>query len=112
MQIVRKRTLEYSQHRLCISMRRFIELLEEQNETEAVIDLKASLSRLEEHSDNSDEIRLALETILKAFDGEHELSSYMLESKKASSTWGAKEELYLASTEVFATIKRMLQSFK
>jgi hypothetical protein len=112
MQVVRKRTLESSQHRLCISVRRFIELLEEQNENEAVIDLNTSLSKLEEHGNNSDELRLALESILEAFDGDHELSSYMLESKKGAATWGAKEELHLASTEVFAAVKRMLQGFK
>ena len=109
MQVVKKRTAKTSQLRLLASLRRLIALLERQNETEAVADLNIALIDLEKHVLGSSEHKAALQLVAEAFTGEHELEVYMNVQTKENSSWGAKEELYLTSTEVFSLVKRMLQ---
>ena len=109
MSIVKTRNIIWSRRKLISALEKLIFLLQDQNENSAVLDLNKVLSKFskeERKLDKSD-----LEELIEIFNGEHDLIVYTHASKKDSPAWGIKEELYVASTEVFSLTKRLLRSF-
>lgn len=101
MVIVKKRKKSSSIDQLKKTVIQFIELLETQNETEAVADLKTILPCLKEGA-SKEELTKALDLIQDAFEGEHELSAYTHARKGAEGSWTIADELYVASTSVLS----------
>ena len=58
MQAVKKRSAKSSKERLVTSIRRFIELLEEQNEHEATADLSCAVADIEKYALGSHEFKV------------------------------------------------------
>ncbi len=106
MPTVLKKTKMNSVSDLVAALNKFIFLLEGQKEFDAVEDLKSVVADLEKSPPDSVEFQTAIEEIIEAYDGEHELQAYTLRRQKADDDWTEAEELYLASIEVLNLAKR------
>ena len=102
-----KKNKQNSVHDLRKTLLNLIELLEGQDEQEAIADLKIALDDLAAHPQGSREYVAALNLIKEAFDGEHQLSAYTFPRKNREGQWGDVEELYLASTRVINLVRRL-----
>jgi hypothetical protein len=89
---------------------KLMELLEGQDELEAVEDLKRAMLDLQEGGEQSPQFKQALALINEAFEGDHNLSAYTLPRKNREGQWGEVEELYLASTGVLNLVRRLSQA--
>ncbi len=85
----------------------FIQLLEDQNEPDAIEALRKASADLSKASDKSDAAgqREAVSAIIEAFEGEHELISYTIQ--RESSEWTEVEELSQASARVLSLARRL-----
>lgn len=79
-------------------------LLETQKEPEAAADLVKASSLLESQTEE------ALNMIMEAFEGDHELIAYTFNSNKEKEHWDAADELFMASTNVLNLTKRLKAS--
>ena len=103
---IRIRKPQNSMQELCIGLERFCTLLETQKEVEAVAHLREILAQLKQGvaSPLQDQ---AIEAIVEAFEGEHELAAYTLHKNKDPEVWTEADELYLASTGVWNLVRRL-----
>jgi hypothetical protein len=105
-----KRTKQASASELLQALGEFIDLLEDQGETEAVIDLKRFVKAIESHPAGSPAFLEGINGVMDAFGDEHELAAYTMTPKEASADqWTAKERLFLSSTRVFSLVKRFVK---
>ncbi len=81
-------------------------LLETQGEEDAIAALKDAAKLLKKHVPGSAEHSTAVKAVVDAFEGDHELSSYIL-AKPDTSQWTETEELSLQSTRVLNLAKRL-----
>lgn len=80
-------------------------LLMDQGEEDAVADLKSAATQLKNAADGSDQANEAVEKILDAFEGDHELMAYTM--TRDTKEWTAAEELSVASSRVLSLVRRM-----
>ena len=81
-------------------------LLAEQGEHDAVIDLKKISGDLKRSQVGTDGFKSAIESLIDAFEGDHELIAYT-HQRKDSSEWTPAEELAIASCRVLNLARRM-----
>ena len=104
MTVIKKKSQKASVQDLVAEINRLAILLEAQNEGEAAADLREAGSELKSHELGSEEFKAAIDEILEAFDGEHELMAYTY--RRESDGWSVAEELYLSSINVLNLAKR------
>lgn len=110
MVVIKKKTSKTSLAQILSALKKLIELLSNQDEEQAIADLKTAQEALTKYSSATKEYKEALEFILAAFEREEGLMDYTYSRKKAEAEWGEAEELYMASTEVLSLTKRLLKS--
>lgn len=103
---IRIRKPQNSMQELCIGLERFCMLLETQKEVAAVAQLREILAQLTQGVAGSLQDQ-AIEAIVEAFEGEHELAAYTLHKNKDPEVWTEADELYLASTGVWNLARRL-----
>ena len=102
-----KKTRENSLQDLLNALKKFAYLLEEQGEKSAAEDLRLASADLQKYQPDSLEFDAAINRILEAYEGEHELQAYTLRRQSKESKWTEAEELYLVSINVFNIAKRL-----
>lgn len=100
-----KRDRQSSKQDLITAIDKLVPLLLDQGEEDAVEDLKNAAQTLKKAKDGSDELFQAVDLIIDAFEGDHELNAYMM--TRDSSEWTEAEELSVASSRVFTLARRM-----
>ena len=110
MPVIKKKSAQTSCHDLVAALKKFVILLEEQDEEDAAAELSQVCERLLKVDVNTPAFKKDLETIVDAFTGDHELESYTLRRENAESKWTVAEELYIASTTVWNLTNRLLRS--
>lgn len=81
-------------------------LLAEQGDHDAVIDLKKVSAELKRSQVGTDGFKHAIDQLIDAFEGDHELIAYT-HQRKDSSEWTPAEELAIASCRVLNLARRM-----
>jgi hypothetical protein len=81
-------------------------LLAEQGDHDAVLDLKKIAGDLKRSQVGTDGFKKAIDDLIDAFEGDHELVAYTHQRKNASD-WTPAEELAIASCRVLNLAKRM-----
>ena len=106
---IRIRKPQNSMQELCTALERFCVLLETQKETAAVAQLHEILSQLKRIDTGADSTiqEQAIDAIVEAFEGEHELAAYTLHKTKDPNEWTEADALFLASTEVWNLVRRL-----
>jgi hypothetical protein len=80
-------------------------LLERQKEHDAVVDLRKAAERLRASTENSSQWKEAIESIIEAFEGEHELMAYTMQ--RDTDQWTEVEELSQVSSRVLSLARRL-----
>ena len=108
MTIVKKKNRTTSVSDLMAALDQFIYLLEGQDEEAAVAELKLAKEKIQENTPGTSKFQEAIQMVLEAFDGEHELQAYTIRRDKSdASNWTEVEELYLTSVSVLNLAKRL-----
>ena len=110
MVVIRKKTNKNSLAQLLSALTKFIQLLENQNEEQAIKKLKTAEKSLRSTSAKPAAQKTALQLILATFEGDDELIAYTYSRQNSEAEWGDAEELYLASTDVLSLVKRLLKT--
>jgi hypothetical protein len=92
---------------LCAALERFCVLLQAQKEVAAVAQLQEILQQLSQEGPPGPLQDQAIEAIVEAFEGEHELAAYTLHKTKDPEAWTEADELFLVSTEVWNLVRRL-----
>ena len=85
---------------------KFVPLLEDQQEDDAVVALKKAATILGQAPSGSEQQKEAVSIIVDAFEGEHELNAYILTNVNPES-WTAAEQLSVAATRVLSLTRRL-----
>ena len=101
-----KRNRENSSKDLVQAVEQFTVLLKDQDEDEAIADLASAANAIGRSEPGSDEHRSAVNTIVEAFEGDHELSAYIL-AKPNADEWTTTEQLSSAATRVLNLARRL-----
>ena len=109
MVVTRKKTPEDSLTALAKQTKKFAILLRGQKEKEAAEDLLQICKTLETNKIDSEVTSKALDSLLDAFDGDHELSAYTHRRDRGEGKWGDAENLYVASTQTLNLLKRLMK---
>lgn len=80
-------------------------LLERQKEFDAVTDLRKAADQLRASAENSPAWKEAIESIIEAFEGEHELMAYTMQ--RETDQWTEVEELSQVSSRVLSLARRL-----
>lgn len=107
---VLKRTKHHSKADLITAIKKFTQLLQAENEDEAVTLLNRCWQQLEKNQDLSQDDATTLKAIQEAFEGDLELEAYTIRRNSSGSDWSAAEELYLASLSVLNLTHRLLKT--
>ena len=102
---VLKRDRKSSASDLVQALDKLIPLLASQNEDEAIKALTAAAEKLRKAESGSKDEREAVEAIVDAFEGEHELMAYTFQ--RDSNQWTEAEELSHASSRVITLARRI-----
>jgi hypothetical protein len=81
-------------------------LLEAQGEKDAVADLKMAGDSLRKSTVGTKQFQEAIDSVIDAFEGDHELMAYTLQRQNAGE-WSEAEELVIASCRVLNLARRM-----
>ena len=100
-----KRDKKDSTADLVTALDKLIPLLENQDEEDAVEALKGAMSALRKAQPGNADHKSAVDVVIDAFEGDHELSAYTLRAK--SGEWSEAEELSIASNRVLSLALRM-----
>jgi hypothetical protein len=101
-----KRDRNASGKDLIEAIEKFSDLLETQSEDDAIADLRSAGQKLKSSQPGSTGHKDAVKTIIDAFEGDHELSAYILE-KVDPSSWTESDELSVAATRVLNLARRL-----
>lgn len=101
-----KRDRRSSSEDLVGAIDQFCTLLAAQNEDEAIAALVEAAQTLKQAEPASAEHRAAISAIVDAFEGEHELSAYILENADPNK-WDEPEQLSQAATRVLTLARRL-----
>ncbi len=101
-----KRDRKQTTNELVKAIEAFVKLLRNQGEEAAVRDLNKAAALLGTSEPGTKENREAIQIVIDAFDGEHELNSYT-HTRKNTDEWTEADELSLASSRVLSLTRRM-----
>lgn len=101
-----KRDRNASGKDLIEAIEKFTELLEGQSEDEAIAALLSASQKLKTEKTGSGEHKSAVKEIIDAFEGDHELSAYILE-KVDPTSWTESDQLSVAATRVLNLARRL-----
>ena len=82
-------------------------LLRDQKESEAATVLDQASEVLRKSKPGSEDHKGAIEAIIDAFEGDHELISYTFQRESSAGQWTEAEELSQASARVISLARRM-----
>ena len=100
-----KRNRDATKVELLEAVALFIDLLEDQNEDEAIAFLKQTSKALKSASNGSAEQKKSVKEIIDAFEGDHELIAYT--HQRDGDQWTEVEELSQISSRVLSLAKRL-----
>jgi hypothetical protein len=104
-----KRDRKTSSADLISAIDTLVPLLESQDEVDACKALNIATNILKSAEPGSKQHQLAIEAIIDAFEGEHELMAYTHQRKTPAGEWTEAEELSNASSRVLSLARRMRQ---
>lgn len=104
---VLKRSQSDNVKALIESIQTLTPLLRNQKEHDAADDLEQAAKDLNGASLGSPQVKKAVETIIDAFEGDHELIAYTFQRENSQGEWTEAEELSEASNRVLALARRM-----
>lgn len=84
-----------------------IPLLKDQKEHEAALVLQGAAKDLKEAKPGAKAQKEAIEKIIDAFEGDHELIAYTYQRENSTNQWTEVEELSQASARVLSLARRM-----
>jgi hypothetical protein len=90
---------------LVTAIEKLCPLLETQKEHDAVKDLRLAAERLRKSVEGTEAHKQAIQAIVDAFDGEHELMAYTLQ--RDTDQWTEVEELSQVSSRVLSLARRL-----
>jgi hypothetical protein len=102
-----KRDKQASTSDLVTAIDRLVPLLHSQDEEEAADALKAAAQLLKGATPGQPNHRQAIEQIIDAFEGEHELMAYTFQRQGDNNEWTVADELSQASSRVLTLARRM-----
>lgn len=105
MAIVRKRSKVDSATELVAAIGEFTQLLRDEGEDDAAVDLEKAGNFVKAASPDSSEFKQAISAVKECFDGEHELMAYTMRKAK-DGEWTSADLLFLASTKVTGILRR------
>ncbi len=100
-----KRSRANTSQDLVAAIERLCPLLENQKEFDAVSDLKAAANILGKAKEGSKEQKAAVNSIIEAFEGDHELMAYT--HQRDTDQWTEVEELSQQSSRVINLARRL-----
>ena len=103
-----KRNRQSTSQDLIQALEKLCPLLSDQSEDDAVADLNKAGEMLKSAKGDSEKEKEAIDLIVEAFEGEHELNAYTLH--RESREWTEVEELANASSRVLSLARRMKRS--
>jgi hypothetical protein len=101
-----KRGKKDNQKDLINALAEFAELLESQNEDEAIADLLKAKEIIMTSTPESDSFKKAISSIIDAFEGDHELMAYTHARKGGGGEWTIADQLCTTSSRVFNLAQR------
>jgi hypothetical protein len=101
-----KRSQKSSSADLITAVEKLIPYLKGQNEDEACVDLEKAADVLSKHETGSPEHKAAIDIIIDAFDGDHELGPYAM-PRDSKGKWTDIEELSVAAARVINLARRL-----
>jgi hypothetical protein len=104
--VVIKRSRKASASELVSAIEALIPYLKGQGEDEACEDLDKAAKSLAENEYGSDAHKGAVELVIEAFDGDHELMPYTM-TRDSKGKWTEVEELSAASSRVINLARRL-----
>lgn len=90
---------------LVAAIEKLCPLLESQKEHDAVKDLRAAAEKLNSAEEGSQQYKSAIESIIDAFEGDHELMAYT--HQRNTQEWTEIEELSHMSSRVLSLARRL-----
>lgn len=102
-----KRSRSDSSADLVAALEDLIPLLKDQREHEAADALKSAAAALQKAKPGTEEHRAAVEAVVDAFEGEHELMAYTIQRESSVGQWTEVEQLANASSRVISLARRM-----
>jgi hypothetical protein len=106
MTVIKRKTTD-SNADLIAAIETLLPLLQSQNEAEAIASLREALEALRANKVGTPTHKKAIEQILDAFEGEHELKAYTFQRDSSGSQWTEVEQLSHASARVLSLVRRM-----
>jgi hypothetical protein len=106
MTVIKRKTTD-SNADLIAAIEVLLPLLQGQGEHDAIASLKEALDGLREHKVGTPKHKAAIDQILDAFEGEHELKAYTFQRDSSGSQWTEVEQLSHASARVLSLVRRM-----
>ena len=103
-----KRSRADSSVDLVTAIEDLIPLLQGQREHDAAYALKAAVEALRKSMPGTQPHKDAVEAIVDAFEGDHELMDYTIQRGNSASQWTEVEQLANASSRVISLARRML----
>jgi len=105
MAIVRKRSKVDSAAELVAAIGEFTQLLRDEGEGDAAVELEKAGNYVKATSPESPEFKQAIAAVKECFEGEHELMAYTMRKAK-DGEWTSADLLFLASTKVTGILRR------
>ncbi len=102
-----KRSRADSSSDLVSAIEDLIPLLQDQREHDAADALKTAVVALRKSKPGTAEHKAAVDSIVEAFEGEHELMAYTIQRESSAGQWTEVEQLANASSRVISLARRM-----
>lgn len=102
-----KRSRSDSSSDLVAAIDQLVPLLKDQKEHEAAAVLVEASATLKREKPGTDVHKAAIEAIIDAFEGDHELISYTFQREGSAGQWTEVEQLSQASARVLSLARRM-----
>jgi hypothetical protein len=102
-----KRSRADSSADLISAIEDLIPLLKDQREHDAADALKGAAVALRKAKLGTSEHKTAVESVIDAFEGEHELMAYTIQRESSAGQWTEVEQLANASSRVISLARRM-----
>ncbi len=100
-----KRSRSTTTQDLVAAIEKLCPLLLQQKENDAVSDLRAAAEKLRTHKEGSEVHKQAIDSIVDAFEGDHELIAYT--HQRDTDQWTEVEELSQLSSRVLSLARRL-----
>ena len=100
-----KRSRSTTTQDLVAAIEKLCPLLLQQKENDAVADLRAAAEKLRMNKEGTDTHKQAIDSIVEAFEGDHELIAYT--HQRDTDQWTEVEELSQLSSRVLSLARRL-----